>query len=186
MSDLILVSREDTIAVLRLNRPDVLNAINMEILSGLATLCEELDADESIRCIVITGSDKAFAAGSDIKGNFAGKGVIELHQLDFPRQWARFTRIKTPLIAAVSGYCLGGGCELAMCCDVILASETAQFAQPEVNIGIMTGAGASQRLTRAVGKYVANDMILTGRYVKADEAKTIGLAARVFPAATFM
>ncbi len=186
MSDLILVTREEPIATVQINRPEVLNALNVPLLDELATVLDELDADEAIRCILLTGNDKAFAAGADVKQQFTGKSPIDIFVDDVPARWERVRKVKTPIIAAVSGFALGGGCELAMLCDIIVASDTAQFGQPEINLGFMPGAGGTQRLVRAVGKYVANDLILTGRFVKADEAKAIGLVARVFPQATWL
>ena len=184
--EVVLVTREEPIAVVQLNRPEVRNALNAEVLETLATRLEELDADERIRCLVLTGDEKAFAAGADIKKQFIEATAISMLVQDLTAQWQRIARIKTPIIAAVSGFALGGGCELAMTCDLIVCSETAQFGQPEVNLGIIPGGGGTQRLPRAVGKYVANDLILTGRFIKADEALAIGLVSRVFPAATWL
>jgi len=186
MPDLVLVTRDEPIAVVQLNRPEVLNALNAEVLEALASRLEELDRDEAIRCVVLTGNDKAFAAGADIKKQFVDATAISILKTDLTAQWQRVARIKKPLVAAVSGFALGGGCELAMACDLIVCSETAQFGQPEVNLGVIPGGGGTQRLTRAVGKYVANDLILTGRFIKADEAKAIGLVSRVFPASTWL
>ena len=186
MADIVLVVREEPIAVVQLNRPDVLNALNAEVIELLATRLEALDADEAIRCIVLTGNEKAFAAGADIKRQFIEASAISMLEDSLPAQWQRIARIKTPIVAAVSGFALGGGCELAMICDLIVCSETAQFGQPEVNLGIIPGAGGTQRLPRAVGKYVANDLILTGRFIKAEEARAIGLVSRIFPAATWL
>ena len=185
MGDLIIVTREEPIAVVQLNRPDALNALNSELLAALADALESFDRDPAIRCIVVAGSDKAFAAGADIKSSFDATPIAMTHEALGP-SWARIRMVRTPLIAAVSGFALGGGCELAMLCDLIVASESAQFGQPEVNLGLMPGAGGTQRLTKAVGKFVANDMILTGRFMSAAEAKAIGLASRVFPAATWL
>lgn len=176
----VLVEREPPIAVVRINRPSVLNALNQEVLDELCAALESLDADEAVRAIVLTGDEKAFAAGADITG-FKGATPVTMLAQDLTTRWERVRRIKTPLVAAVSGYALGGGCELAMVCDVIVASETAQFGQPEINLGIMPGAGGTQRLTRAAGKWRAADLILTGRRFSAQEAKEMGLAARVFP-----
>jgi enoyl-CoA hydratase len=182
----IKVLREPPIATVQLDRPEVLNALNEELMDELVSSLERLDDDPDIRCIVLTGSDKAFAAGADIKQSFVDATPASMLEQDLTSRWESVRRIRTPLIAAVSGYCLGGGCELAMTCDIIVASETAQFGQPEVNLGIIPGAGGTQRLTRAIGKYRANEIILTGRRVKADEAKAIGLAAQVYPAATWL
>jgi enoyl-CoA hydratase len=186
MPNTILVTREGAIAVVQLNRPAVLNALNGEVLGELGSALRELDDDETCRCIVITGNEKAFAAGADIKESFVGSTPVTMLAQDLTAKWEVLRRIKTPLIAAVSGYALGGGCELAMICDVIVASETAKFGQPEINLGIIPGAGGTQRLTRAVGKWVANELILTGRQVTAEEAKAIGLVVHVYPAASWL
>jgi enoyl-CoA hydratase len=183
---LIKVLREPPIATVQLDRPEVRNALNEELMDELVAALEELDDDPEIRCIVLTGDEKAFSAGADIKESFVEATPASMLAQDLTSLWEQVRKIHTPLIAAVSGYCLGGGCELAMICDIIVASETAQFGQPEVSIGIIPGAGGTQRLTRAVGKYRANEIILTGRRVKADEAKAIGLAAQVYPAATWL
>jgi enoyl-CoA hydratase len=180
------ITRDPPIAVVQLDRPEVLNALSEELMDELVASLETLDDEPDIRCIVLTGSDKAFAAGADIKQSFIDATPASMLEQDLTTRWERVGKIRTPIIAAVSGYCLGGGCELAMTCDIIVASETAQFGQPEVNLGIIPGAGGTQRLTRAVGKYRAMDIILTGRRVKADEAKAIGLAAQVYPAATWL
>ena len=182
----IKVIREAPIATVQLDRPDVLNALSEELMDELVARLEELDADPEIRCLVLTGSDKAFAAGADIKASFVEATPASMLEQDLTTRWERVRRIRKPIVAAVSGYCLGGGCELAMTCDIIVASETAQFGQPEVNLGIIPGAGGTQRLTRAVGKYRAMEIILTGRRVKADEAKAIGLVAHVYPAASWL
>ena len=182
----IKVIREAPIATVQLDRPEVLNALSEELMDELVAALEELDADAQIRCLVLTGSEKAFAAGADIKKSFVEATPASMLEQDLTTRWERVRRIRKPIIAAVSGYCLGGGCELAMTCDIIVASETAQFGQPEVNLGIIPGAGGTQRLTRAVGKYRAMEIILTGRRVKADEAKAIGLVAQVYPAATWL
>jgi len=186
MAKTVLVDREEPIAVVRLNRPEVLNALNEELLGELVSALGQLDEDDAIRCIVLTGNERAFAAGADIKENFVAATPVTMLKQDLTTRWEAIRRVKTPIIAAVSGYALGGGCELAMTCDIIVASETAQFGQPEINLGIIPGAGGTQRLTRTVGKYVANELILTGRRVKADEAKAIGLVAQVYPAASWL
>jgi len=180
------VIREAPIATVQLNRPEALNALSDELMDEVVSTLEQLDDDAEIRCIVLTGSDKAFSAGADIKQSFVDATPASMLAEDLTSKWERLRQIHKPIIAAVSGYCLGGGCELAMTCDIIVASETAQFGQPEVNLGIIPGAGGTQRLTRAIGKYRANEIILTGRRVKADEAKAIGLAAQVYPAATWL
>ena len=182
----IIVTREAPIAIVQLDRPEVLNALSEELMDELVVALESLDNDAEIRCIVLTGNDKAFAAGADIKKSFVDATPASMLEQDLTTRWERVRRIRKPIIAAVSGYCLGGGCELAMTCDIIVASETAQFGQPEVNLGIIPGAGGTQRLTRAIGKYRAMEIILTGRRVKADEAKAIGLAAQVYPAASWL
>jgi len=186
MPNTVITTREVPIATVQLNRPDVLNALNEEVLDELVKELTTLDDDDAIRCIVLTGNERAFAAGADIKEAFVTATPISMLRQDLTSRWEAIRRIRTPIIAAVSGYALGGGCELAMICDIIVASETAQFGQPEINLGIIPGAGGTQRLTRAVGKYRANELILTGRRIKADEAKAIGLAAQVYPAASWL
>jgi len=182
----VLVAKEPPIAVVQLNRPEVLNALNEEVLAELAAALAALDDDETIRCIVLTGNERAFAAGADIKESFIGATPVTMLAQELTARWEALRKVKKPLIAAVSGFALGGGCELAMICDIIVASETAKFGQPEINLGIMPGAGGTQRLTRAVGKWVANEIILTGRFINAAEAKAIGLVAQVYPAASWL
>ena len=182
----IKVIREAPIATVQLDRPEVLNALSEELMDELVAALESLDSDAEIRCIVLTGNEKAFAAGADIKKSFVDATPASMLAQDLTTRWERVRKIRTPIIAAVSGYCLGGGCELAMTCDIIVASETAQFGQPEINLGIIPGAGGTQRLTRVIGKYRAMEMILTGRRVKADEAKAIGLAVQVFPLSSYL
>ena len=150
MPNTVLVTRETPIAVVQLNRPDVLNALNEEVLGELVSALAALDDDPEIRCIVLTGNERAFAAGADIKENFVTATPVTMLRQDLTSRWEAIGRIKTPIIAAVSGFALGGGCELAMICDIIVASETAKFGQPEINLGIIPGAGGTQRLTRAV------------------------------------
>jgi enoyl-CoA hydratase len=186
MPKTVITTREEPIATVQINRPDVLNALNEEVLDELVKELTALDDADAIRCIVLTGNEKAFAAGADIKETFVTATPISMLKQDLTTRWEAIRRIRTPIIAAVSGYALGGGCELAMICDIIVASETAQFGQPEINLGIIPGAGGTQRLTRTVGKYRANELILTGRRIKADEAKAIGLAAQVYPAASWL
>src|SRR5439155_4647398 len=183
---LIKIAREAPIATVQLDRPEVLNALSEKLMDELVAALEGLDDDPEIRCIVLTGSEKAFAAGADIKESFVEATPASMLAQDLTSKWESVRKMRTPIIAAVSGYCLGGGCELAMTCDIIVASETAQFGQPEVNLGIIPGAGGTQRLTRAIGKYRAMEIVLTGRRVKADEAKAIGLVAQVYPAATWL
>jgi len=186
MPNTVITTREEPIATVQINRPDVLNALNEEVLDALVKELTALDDDDAIRCIVLTGNERAFAAGADIKETFVTATPVSMLKQDLTSKWEAIRRIRTPIIAAVSGYALGGGCELAMICDVIVASETAQFGQPEINLGIIPGAGGTQRLTRTIGKYRANELILTGRRIKADEAKAIGLAAQVYPAASWL
>jgi enoyl-CoA hydratase len=178
LSGLVLVEREEPIAVVLLNRPEQLNALSGELMDELVGTLQELDGDEAIRCIVLGGNERAFAAGADIS-ELAEGTAISLYQDRRIDRWDAIRNLRTPLVAAVSGYCLGGGCELAMACDLIVASESARFGQPEINLGVLPGAGGTQRLPRAVGKAVAMDMILTGRMITADEAHTLGLVARV-------
>jgi enoyl-CoA hydratase len=186
MPNTVITTREEPIATVQINRPDVLNALNEEVLNELVKELTALDDDDAIRCIVLTGNERAFAAGADIKEAFVTATPISMLRQDLTSKWEAIRRVRTPIIAAVSGYALGGGCELAMICDIIVASETAQFGQPEINLGIIPGAGGTQRLTRTVGKYRANELILTGRRIKADEAKAMGLAAHVYPAASWL
>ena len=173
------------VGIIRLNRPKALNALCADLVRELGLALDVFEADPGIGCIVLTGSEKAFAAGADIK-QMANAGVVEMMSSPFIGYWDAVQRIAKPIVAAVSGFCLGGGCELAMTCDLIVASETAQFGQPEINLGIIPGAGGTQRLTRAVGKSVAMDMVLTGRRISAQEALAFGLVSRVFPAASFL
>ncbi|MDQ3778554.1 MAG: enoyl-CoA hydratase-related protein [Actinomycetota bacterium] len=175
---LVLVERDDAVGIVLLNRPKQLNALSDELMEELVARLRELDADEGVRCIVLGGSERAFAAGADI-GQLAEAEAIELYYQRRVERWDAIRALWTPLVAAVSGFCLGGGCELAMSCDLIVASETAKFGQPETGLGIIPGAGGTQRLTRAVGKAVAMDMILSGRFLSADEAQRAGLVARV-------
>ena len=177
---LVLVERDGAIVVVLLNRPDQLNALSDELMEELVAILIELDRDEGVRAIVLGGSERAFAAGADI-GELAQASAIDLYYQRRIERWDAIRGLWTPLIAAVSGYCLGGGCELAMACDLIVASESAQFGQPETGIGIIPGAGGTQRLTRAVGKALAMDVILSGRRLSADEALAAGLVARVVP-----
>ena len=182
----IIVEIEDHVALIRLNRPEALNALNTELLGELSQAVREADANDRVRCIVLTGSEKAFAAGADIK-EMSGKSFVEAFTEDlFTDASERFLRCRKPIIAAVSGYALGGGCELAMMCDFIIASDTAKFGQPEINLGTMAGLGGSQRLTRFVGKSKAMDMNLTGRFMDAPEAERAGLVSRVVPAKKLM
>jgi enoyl-CoA hydratase len=174
----VIVERDGSIAVVLLNRPKQLNALSEELMDELVTALRELDRDDAIRCIVLGGSERAFAAGADI-GELARASAIDLLYERRVERWDEIRALWTPLVAAVSGFCLGGGCELALACDLIVASETARFGQPETGLGIIPGAGGTQRLTRAVGKAVAMDVILSGRFLTAREALAAGLVARV-------
>jgi len=181
MPEHIIVSKHDGyIATVQLNRPKVLNALNLGLMVELVEALESLDGDPDVRCIVIHGDDRAFAAGADIT-EMAEASPVDMLMRDQFTRWDRIRRVKTPLIAAVSGFALGGGCELAMICDMIVASETARFGQPEINIGVMPGAGGTQRLTRAVGKALAMEMVLTGRAITGEEARAAGLVNSVVP-----
>src|SRR4249920_3373220 len=173
------------VGVIQLNRPKALNALNATLKDGLLAAAERFDADPNVGCIVITGSDKAFAAGADIK-EMANKTYIDVFAEDFAADYERLTRVRKPIVAAVAGFALGGGCELAMMCDVIIAADTAKFGQPEIKLGVIPGMGGTQRLIRAVGKAKAMDLILTGRMMDAVEAERSGLVARVVPAANLM
>ena len=176
----LLTETHGAVAVIRMNRPKVLNALNLELMKSLAQLMEGFDADESIKVILLAGTERAWAAGADI-GDMADASVSDMAQRDQFAQWERIKRIKKPIVAAVSGFALGGGCELMMHCDVIICSETARIGQPEINIGVMPGAGGTQRLTRAVGKAAAMDVVLSGRFLSAREALDFGLISRVVP-----
>jgi len=175
---LVEVERDGAIAVVLLNRPDALNALSDELMDELVTRLGELDREPEVRCIVLGGSERAFAAGADI-GELAQATAIDLYYQRRVERWDAIRSLWTPLVAAVSGYCLGGGCELAMSCDLIVASESAEFGQPETGLGIIPGAGGTQRLTRAVGKPLAMDVILSGRRLSARDALVAGLVARV-------
>jgi enoyl-CoA hydratase len=177
----ILVERRGRVGLVTLNRPEALNALNKATLDELVAAVSAMDTDPEVGAVVLTGSGKAFAAGADIK-EMASKGYMEMYDADWFRGWEDLTRLRIPLIAAVSGFALGGGCELAMMCDFIIAGDNAKFGQPEINLGVVPGMGGSQRLARAVGKAKAMDMILTGRFIDADEAERSGLVSRVVPA----
>jgi enoyl-CoA hydratase len=179
---LILEPADAGVALLRLNRPEALNALNALLLAELVSALDALEADEDVRCVVLTGSERAFAAGADIK-EMSSKTYAEMFKTDlFTGPAQRIERFRKPIIAAVAGYALGGGCELAMMCDFIIAAETAKFGQPEINLGVAPGIGGTQRLTRFVGKSKAMDMILTARMMEATEAERSGLVSRVVPA----
>ena len=182
----ILVKTEGAVGVITLNRPKALNALNQELLGALADALESFDADPAVRAIIITGSERAFAAGADIK-EMAAMSYMDMYKANFfVTVSERITAIRKPIIAAVSGFALGGGCELAMMCDFIIAADTAKFGQPEITLGVIPGMGGSQRLTRLVGKSKAMDLFLTGRSMDAVEAERAGLVARVVPAAELM
>jgi enoyl-CoA hydratase len=182
----VIVETNDHVALVKLHRPDALNALNLQLISELATALAEADADDAVRCIVLTGSEKAFAAGADIR-EMATKSFVDVYSTDlFGPEADAIERVRKPIIAAVAGYALGGGCELAMLCDFIIAADTAKFGQPEINLGIVAGMGGTQRLTRAVGKSKAMDMHLTGRFMDAAEAERAGLVSRVVPADKLM
>lgn len=182
----LIVEIEDHVALVRLNRPDALNALNNELLGELMEALEDADANDKVRCIVVTGNGKAFAAGADIK-EMSDMSFVDVNNGNlFADMNDRFARIRKPVIAAVAGYALGGGCELAMACDFIIAADTARFGQPEINLGVMAGLGGTQRLTRFIGKSKAMDMNLTGRFMDADEAERAGLVSRVVPAKKLM
>ena len=177
----ILVEQRDRVTLVTLNRPQALNALNGQILADLLAAMAAFDADPSQGCAVITGSAKAFAAGADIK-EMQAQGFADMYGGNFFAGWEQFVRTRKPVIAAVAGYALGGGCELAMMCDFILAADTAKFGQPEIKLGVTPGMGGSQRLTHAVGKAKAMEMCLTGRMIDAEEAERAGLVARIVPA----
>src|SRR5438067_1534437 len=181
----IKLTREGYVTTIQLNRPEVLNALNFKLMEEVISALEALEDDPETRCVVLTGNDRAFAAGADIK-EMADATSVEMLTRDQFARWDRIRRFKKPLIAAVSGYALGGGNELAMLCDMIVASETAQFGQPEINIGVMPGGGGTLRLTRAVGKAIAMDMVLTGRTITAREALQFGLVNRVVPVEAYL
>ncbi len=181
----ILVSTHGRVGLVQLNRPAARNALNGALMAELLNALAMFDADTAIGCMVVTGSDKAFAAGADIK-QMAAASPVEMLDSAMLSAWDALARLHKPIIAAVSGWCLGGGCELAMACDMIIASETAQFGQPEINLGVIPGAGGTQRLTRAVGKSIAMDMILSDRRLSADEALRFGLVSRVAPAESYL
>ena len=177
----ILVTRTDRVATITLNRPKALNALNTQVMNEVTGAAAELDADPGVGAIILTGNEKAFAAGADIK-EMAELSFADVFAADFFAAWGRFAATRTPTIAAVAGYALGGGCELAMMCDILIAAHTAKFGQPEIKLGVLPGMGGSQRLTRAIGKAKAMDLILTGRNMAAEEAERAGLVSRVVPA----
>jgi enoyl-CoA hydratase len=173
------------VALIRLNRPKELNALNLQLMAELKQACKALDENDDVRAIVITGNERAFAAGADIK-QMANKTAIDMSNIDQFSTWDQIKKTKKPIIAAVSGFALGGGCELTMLCDMIVASDTAKFGQPEIKIGVMPGAGGTQRLTRAIGKARAMEMVLTGKFISADEAFAAGLINKVVPVELYL
>jgi len=181
----IIVERRGRVGIVRLNRPQALNALNATLKNELLSAVEAFDADTDVGCILMTGSDKAFAAGADIK-EMADQSYIDIFRADYTADYERLARVRKPIIAAVAGFALGGGCELAIMCDLIIAADNAKFGQPEIKLGVIPGIGGTQRLTRAVGKAKAMDLILTGRMMDAAEAERSGLVARVVPAARLM
>jgi len=181
----IIVERRGRVGIVRLNRPQALNALNVTLKDEQLGAVEAFDADANVGCILMTGSDKAFAAGADIK-EMADQTYIDIFRADYTADYERLARVRKPIIAAVAGFALGGGCELAMMCDLIIAADNAKFGQPEIKLGVIPGIGGTQRLTRAVGKAKAMDLILTGRMMDAAEAERSGLVARVVPAASLM
>ena len=184
--NILIESRYDKhIALVRFNRPKELNALNRKLMEELRDALKALDDDEEVRVIVLTGNERAFAAGADIK-EMAGRSAIDMVKIDQFTTWEQIKKNKKPIIAAVSGFALGGGCELAMTCDMIVASETAQFGQPEIKIGVIPGAGGTQRLTRAVGKVRAMEMVLTGKFINAEEALRCGLINKIVPVELYL
>jgi enoyl-CoA hydratase len=178
-------SYEKHIALIQLNRPKELNALNLELMQEVKKALMELDDNPEVRAIILTGNERAFAAGADIK-QMAGKNAIDMYLIDQFSTWDQIRKTKKPMIAAVSGFALGGGCELVMHCDMVVASETAQFGQPEIKIGVMPGAGGTQRLTRAVGKVRAMEMVLTGDFIDAQEALQMGLINKIVPVELYL
>ena len=183
--DNINVETQGRVGIVRLNRPQALNALNAALIAELSAAIDAFEADGNIGCILIAGSEKAFAAGADIK-EMAGKSFMDAFMSDFVGRWDRVAHARKPVIAAVAGFALGGGCELAMQCDLIVAADNAKFGQPEIKLGVIPGIGGTQRLTRAIGKAKAMDLILTGRMMDAQEAERSGLVARVVPLADLM
>jgi enoyl-CoA hydratase len=181
----VIVETHGAVGLIRLNRPQALNALSAALMEDLDAALEAFEADSAIGAIVLTGSEKAFAAGADIK-EMQDKTFVDAFLGDFISKWERLTRVRKPVVAAVAGFALGGGCEIAMMCDFILAADTAKFGQPEIKLGVIPGAGGTQRLTRAVGKSKAMEMILTGRMMDAEEAERSGLVSRVLPAASLI
>ncbi len=185
MSNFVLSQSDGHVGIVTLNRPEVLNALSVGLMEELIAALEGFDRDPNIYVIVLAGSEKAFAAGADI-GDMAEASLLDMYDRNNLARWVRVKAVRKPIIAAVSGFCLGGGCELAMHCDIIVASESAQFGQPEINIGVMPGAGGTQRLTRAIGKFRAMEMVLTGRFISAQEAYEAGLVSKVVAKEQFL
>ncbi|MGB0412555.1 MAG: enoyl-CoA hydratase [Pikeienuella sp.] len=185
MSEVVTLERQGRVAILRINRPEALNALNTQVMAEMVEKATALDADRDVGCMVITGSDKAFAAGADIK-EMKDQSYMDMFYSDFFAAWDKFAKLRTPKIAAVGGYALGGGCELAMMCDFIIAADSAKFGQPEIKLGVIPGMGGSQRMARTIGKSKTMDMVLTGRMMDAEEAERSGLVARIVPAADLM
>ncbi|NKX86828.1 enoyl-CoA hydratase [Nocardia coubleae] len=183
--DTILLERKNRVGWIILNRPKALNALNTQVLDDIVAAVDEFEHDAAIGAVVITGSAKAFAAGADIK-EMQPKSYMDMFMGDYFSRWDRLAQFRKPTIAAVAGYALGGGCELAMLCDILIAADTAKFGQPEIKLGVIPGIGGSQRLTRAVGKAKAMDLVLTGRTMDAEEAERAGLVARIVPADTLL
>ncbi len=181
----ILVETKGRVGIVRLNRPNALNALNRALVAELTEAIDAFEKDENVGCLLITGNEKAFAAGADIK-EMADKTFMQAYGGNFAADWDRAAHTRKPIVAAVAGFALGGGCELAMHCDIVIAADNAKFGQPEIKLGVIPGIGGTQRLTRAVGKAKAMDLILTGRMMDASEAERSGLVARVVPAADLM
>ncbi|MEW5957378.1 MAG: enoyl-CoA hydratase-related protein [Chloroflexota bacterium] len=181
----VLTRQQGKVGIVQINRPQAMNALNSQTLAELIDALQAFDADAAIGCMIVTGNEQAFAAGADIK-QLAEASVISILNSPFIGYWDRLRAIRKPIIAAVSGWCLGGGCELAMACDMIVASESARFGQPEINLGVMPGAGGTQRLTRAVGKALAMEMVLNNRHLSAEEARRYGLVNRVVPVERYL
>lgn len=181
----ILVKTEGAVGLVGLNRPDRMNALNSRVMTELTDALDGFNANDAVRCIVIHGSERAFSAGADID-EMKSATPVDMLKKNWIAYWDRLRKVTKPIIAAVSGYCLGGGCELAMACDIIIASESAQFGQPEINIGVIPGAGGTQRLTRAIGKSRAMESVLTGKFIGAKEAEARGLVSRVVPVELYL
>jgi enoyl-CoA hydratase len=181
----ILTETKGRVGIIRLNRPNALNALNAQLISDLSQVLDAFEEDENVGCIIITGGEKAFAAGADIK-EMQAKSYMQAYKEDFISKWDRVARVRKPVVAAVAGFALGGGCELAMMCDIIIAADTAKFGQPEIKLGVMPGSGGTQRLIRQIGKSKAMEMCLTGRMMDAVEAERANLVSRVVPAASLL